>query len=399
MLNAHVKYIRDGLVEQEHYGVVAIGHCERPSGAWQSINSGKLKVESGKLGNVKTEHLLNCEFDNKNLNNFQLSTFNFQLNQPFYLRSCAKPLQASLMIDFGTDEFFGFTEEEIALCCASHAGEKIHTGIAQNILDKIGLDRTYLKCGIHKPLSKTRQNEMLLSGEQETELHNNCSGKHLMMLAICKQKGWDLKSYDDRNHPLQIAIKNKIYELCECQTPSEGRGKGYSSNYPITTDGCGVPNVSIPSPTLPSPSGRVPERREGVEYPVTTDGCGVPIMSVPLENMVKGYLNLFCNPKYEKIKNAFLNNPYVIGGEDRTDTKIIQNSENIVAKVGAGGLCVVVNTKTQEGFVVKIADCDMKARELVVIEMLKRLGWADIQTDKTIKTLHGQIVGEICVTI
>ena len=360
---AHVKYIRDGLVEEEHFGiVVASVYCEQQS------ESGKLKVESGKLGNIKTEHLLNCEFNNKNLNNYQLSTFNFQLNQPYYLRSCAKPLQASLMIDYGTDEFFGFTEEEIALCCASHAGEKIHTSIAQNILDKIGLDKTYLKCGLHKPLSKTRQNEMLLSSEKETELHNNCSGKHLMMLAICKQKGWDLKNYDDRNHPLQIAIKNKIYELCECQTPSplegEGRGEGYSSNYPITTD-----------------------------------GCGVPIMSVPLENMVKGYLNLFCNPKYEKIKNAFLNNPYIIGGEDRTDTKIIQNSKNIVAKVGAGGLCVVVNTEKCEGFVVKIADCDMKARELVVIEMLKELGWADIEVDKTIKTLHGQIVGNIEVEL
>ena len=74
-------------------------------------------------------------------------------------------------------------------------------------------------------------------------------------------------------------------------------------------------------------------------------------------------------------------------------------NKKLFAKVGAGGLCVVVNTKTQEGFAVKIADCDMKARELVVIEMLKKLGWADIEVDKTIKTLHGQIVGRVEVEL
>ena len=49
-------------------------------------------------------------------------------------------------------------------------------------------------------------------------------------------------------------------------------------------------------------------------------------MSMPLEDMLRGYLNLFTNPRYEKIKNAFLNHPYLIGGENRLDTKIIQNS-------------------------------------------------------------------------
>ena len=115
--------------------------------------------------------------------------------------------------------------------------------------------------------------------------------------------------------------------------------------------------------------------------------------------MLHGYLNLFCNPKYEKIKNAFLNHPYIIGGEDRTDTKIIENSQNIVAKVGAGGLCIVVNTKSEEAFVVKISDCDMKARELVVCQTLKNLHWADIPMDLDIKTLHNQKVGEVKILV
>lgn len=303
-----VKYVRDGLAEQEHYGYVVL---------------------------ADKKHAFDFTGDTK--------------NQPFYLRSCAKPLQASLIIDFDLD----LTEEEIALCCASHAGEDIHVNIAKQILKKFNLDENMLKCGLHKPLSKTKQQEMFIKGEEENVLQNNCSGKHIMMLALCKKNGWDIENYDNPEHPLQIAIKNKINELCNVKK----------------------------------------------DYPQTKDGCGVPIMSMPLENMLHGYLNLFCSPKYEKIKNAFLNHPYVIGGENRTDTKIMQNSEGLIAKVGAGGLCIVVNTKTEEAFVVKISDCDMKARELVVCKVLRNLKWANIECETEIKTLHGDVIGEIKVTI
>lgn len=306
-----VKYVRDGLTEQEHRGFVVLADKNR---------------SFDYIGDAK--------------------------NTPFFLRSCAKPMQASLLIDYEVDKFYEMSDEEIALCCASHAGETVHVNIAKALLDKIGLDESYLKCGLQKPLSKTRQAEMLLNREPVNVLQNNCSGKHIMMLAICKMKGWDLKTYDDLNHPLQMAIKDKITELCHIKH----------------------------------------------NYPITKDGCGVPIMSMPLTKMLHGYLNLFCDKKYERIKNAFLNNPYIIGGEDRTDTKIIENSDGLVAKVGAGGLCIVVNTKEEEAFVVKICDCDMKARELVVAQILKNLKWADIECDKDIKTLHGDVVGEIVVT-
>ena len=307
-----VKYLRDGLVEQEHRGFVVLADKDR---SFDYVGD--------------AEHT------------------------PFFLRSCAKPLQAALIVDWEMDKFYDMTEQEIALCCASHAGEKLHTDIAKGLLEKIGLDESYLKCGMQPPLSKTRQTEMLINNEPVNILQNNCSGKHIMMLGLSKMKGWDLKTYDEPEHPLQVEIKNRIYELCH-----------------VTH-----------------------------EYPITKDGCGVPIVSMPLNNMLHGYLNLFCNPKYEKIKNSFLNNPYIIGGEDRTDTKIIQNSNGIIAKVGAGGLCIVVNTNEQEAFVVKICDCDMKAREMVVLQTMKNLKWAEIPYDKTIKTLHGDIVGEIVVSI
>ena len=307
-----IKYIRDGLVEEQHFGYVML------------MNKIHVVDRLGESGNY-----------------------------PFYLRSCAKPLQAALMIDFGMDEAFNMSEEEIALCCASHAGEKCHTDIAQNLLNKIGLDKKALRCGIHLPLSKTRQREMLLNGEIATELHNNCSGKHIMMLGLCVMHDWDITTYDSPYHPLQKLIKEKIYDLCELKK----------------------------------------------DYPVTTDGCGVPIYSMPLENMCKGYLNLFCSEDYVKIRNSFLNQPYIIGGEDRTDTKVIEHSNGLVAKVGAGGLCIVVNVDQEEVLLVKVSDCDMRAREIIVFDALRNLHWADIPTDKLIKTHHGQVVGEIVTTL
>lgn len=311
-----LEYVRDGLVEQEHYGLIIR----------LSMNG-----EVFKIGN-----------DN---------------NYPFYLRSCAKPLQASLVIDYGLDK--DLTSEEIAICCASHAGESCHTETVRKLLGKFEISEDYLKCGLHKPVSKTEQNKLLLSGLQENVLQNNCSGKHTMMLIVCKKRGWGLDDYYDAAHPLQKAIKEKIYELCEVKD----------------------------------------------DYPVTKDGCGVPIYSMPLLNMLKGYLNLFLNHKYKRIRNAFLQNPYLIGGEDRLDTAIMEANGTLIAKVGAGGLCIVVNLEKQEALVVKIMDCDMKARAICLFEALKQLNWLDetmlnqpsinALNNTDILTLHREKIGQI----
>ena len=56
-----------------------------------------------------------------------------------FLRSSAKPHQAIPLIASGAADRFGFTEREIALACASHSGEPIHTEVAASMLTKIGL--------------------------------------------------------------------------------------------------------------------------------------------------------------------------------------------------------------------------------------------------------------------
>jgi len=289
-----VNYIRDGLVEEFHEGIVQFG------------------------------------FEGDDLT-------------PYYLRSCAKPLQASLLIDYDID----FTPKELAFCSGSHAGEDCHIEVAKGILSKLCLDESFLKCGIHPPLSRTMQDKMLLREEKAGAIHNNCSGKHLGFLAICKKQGWDLETYYEPNHPLQIEVKKRIYELC-----------GVIDN-----------------------------------YPATTDGCGVPIVSVPLKNLVTGYKNL--SEKYPQIIKAVIENPYIYGGENRLDTEIIKKTDSLIAKVGAGGLCVVYNIKNKQGFAVKMFDASTEARRFAVFEIINSLGWGNIEIDRSIKTLNGKVVGNI----
>ena len=134
---------------------------------------------------------------------------NDNFDEPFYLRSCAKPLQASLLIDYGIE----LEEDELALICGSHAGEDCHIKVAKRLLDKFDIDEKLLKCGIHAPLSRSMQDKMLLNGEKASAIHNNCSGKHIGFLIVCKKMGWDMNSYDSPSHPLQIAIKEKINSI------------------------------------------------------------------------------------------------------------------------------------------------------------------------------------------
>lgn len=287
-----VNYIRDGLIEEFHEGYVSFGD-----------------------------------------DNFET---------PYFLRSCAKPLQATLLVDFGID----LTQKELAVICGSHAGEDCHIEVIRSLLKKYEINENLLKCGIHSPLSRNMQDNMLMREEKPSAIHNNCSGKHAGFLIICKKKGWDMENYDNPDHPLQIAVKNKINEMCEV--------KG--------------------------------------DYPMTTDGCGVPILSMPLKNMVKGFLNIL---NYPQIINAIKQNPYIFGGENRTDTEIIQKTDNLIAKVGAGGLCIVLNYKEKSAFALKINDCSYEARRIALFETINHIGWGKIEYDNKIKTIAGKIVGEI----
>ncbi len=285
-----IEYKRNGLIEQVHYGLIL------------HINKNGIITKIGQDNNYK-----------------------------FYHRSCMKPLQASIIADINLD----FDLSEIAVCCASHTGDLIHREKVLSILNKTGCSKDDLLCAPHVPLSKKEQKRLILNGLNPDKIHNNCSGKHSLMLAICKKMGFSIKNYTDINHPLSDLIINKVCELCEV------------------------------------------DKKEII---ITKDGCTLPVIATSLYSLGKGFLNLFTNPKYENIKNAFLKYPYLIGGDFRLDSEIINASDNLIAKVGACGLCVIINLKKEEGLIVKIADSNMEARTIAVIDALLQIKWLDIQS-------------------
>ncbi len=50
------------------------------------------------------------------------------------------------MADYSTQNYFQFSDEELAIMQASHSGEKIHTALIESILNKAGLNESYLQC-------------------------------------------------------------------------------------------------------------------------------------------------------------------------------------------------------------------------------------------------------------
>ncbi len=285
--------------------------------------------------------------------NKNLKKLGDDLNYPFFHRSSAKPLQAAVLKDFNTDKYYNLTEEEIAACCASHTGEKVHIEILKNLLKKGGLSEDNLKCPPIEPLNK---DEQIKFAGKYSPLHNNCSGKHTLMLLICNQMGWNIESYIEQNHPLQIKIYKKIQQLCETQE----------------------------------------------ELPFTLDGCGAPNFATSLTELAKGFYNVFCTNEYEAIKNAFLHHPYLIGGNHRPDTEIMQLSPYICAKAGAGGLMCIANTLSSEILVIKLLEADMKARSIVAVDAMIKFGWIDkisstdytLLYNKTVTTEREKPVGE-----
>lgn len=261
----------------------------------------------------------------------------------FYHRSCMKPLQVSPIIDLGLDKKYNLTLEEIAVCCASHTGDLIHQEKIKSILNKIGYKEDDLLCPPHSPLSKEEQKRLILNNLEPTKIHNNCSGKHSAMLSICKEMNFPTSNYKDLDNPLSDFIISHVCKLCEVNKE---------------------------------------------DIIISKDGCGLPVIATTLEELGRGFLNLFTNKKYEKITKAFLNYPYLIGGKNRQDSEIINASQNLVAKVGACGLCVVVNIEKEECIVVKIADSNMEARTIATIDALLQLKWLDIVSSSQVNNIY-----------
>jgi len=292
-----------------------------------------------------------------------------------YLRSSAKPFQAMPLLISGAAERFGFNDREVALACGSHNGEPIHTELATSMLKKLGLGPEALHCGAHEPYGVEAALELRARGEVPNALHNNCSGKHVGMLAVALHLGAPVENYESPENPVQKAIAEVMSQF---------------SGVAVTDMAVGI------------------------------DGCAAPVFGMTVKAMALSYARLVSPPasfdkktrdaceRIVRVMNAY---PELIGGtSDRLDTEIMRAApRRLVSKVGAEGVYTAGIRPSDEwpqglGIAIKIEDGDDKrARPTVVIESLRQLGVLRDESLEAVaryaffpvKNRPGDVVGEI----
>lgn len=250
-------------------------------------------------------------------------------------RSCAKFFQVMPFVAAGGLEQLTWGSEELALACASHGGEPEHVAIAARMLASMGLEEGDLACGPHEPLSSRGAKLWRESGQPLTRLHNNCSGKHAAMLARAKTAGWATRGYEQPDHPVQRSCLGEV------------------------SSWSGVPLDDMP---------------------VGVDGCGVAVMALPLDRMALAYAR-FGRAVHAgeevpaRIAAAVRRHPTLIGGAERFDTVLLQETNGaVIAKVGAEGVHSVAVPALGLGLAVKVEDGAIRAQHIAVLTALQQLG-------------------------
>ncbi|RSL86052.1 hypothetical protein CEP51_003041 [Fusarium floridanum] len=129
------------------------------------------------------------------------------------IRSSAKPAQAVAVIETGGFENAGFDDADLALMCASHNAEDIHVTRARDMLAKIKTGEEYLRCGGHPSILEELNWAWIKADFEPTRIHNNCSGKHVAMMAGAQGLGVDILDYHLPDHPMQLEVKKVVEEL------------------------------------------------------------------------------------------------------------------------------------------------------------------------------------------
>ena len=287
--------------------------------------------------------------------------------EPSYVtlwRSCAKPFQVMPFLESGGFDSLGWGDDQLALSGASHGGEPEHIVLAEAMLTDIGMEEGDLACGPHEPLSARGVRVLRETGKRPTRLHNNCSGKHAAMLARAHTAGWHAYGYEREEHPVQRCCLEAVAKWS------------------------GLPQSEI---------GRA------------VDGCGAVVFSLPLLNMARAYANLARAARDDeevagRIIHAMQTRPFLVGGTDRFDSILIEETEGaVISKIGAEGVHSVCVPQRGLGFAIKVEDGAQRAQFASVIRALQYLDILPKELParleefvrRPIRNTRGEVVGEL----
>jgi L-asparaginase II len=265
---------------------------------------------------------------------------------PIYPRSAIKSLQAAAMLKAGLK----VDTDELAIICASHSGAQNHIDLVTGMLTARGISLSQLKNAVDKPLG---EKEKVAWGEkQQSQLAHNCSGKHAGMLLTCQQNGWDMNTYLNLDHPLQVAIKNEI---------EESSGEKVSA--------------------------------------ASVDGCGAPLFAISLVGLAKAISNLVKSTDvvYQQIVSACTKYPELVAGDERLTTRMMQAVPGLFMKEGAEGVqvCALGDGRV---IAIKIIDGSWRPVAPIIMEIFKR--WGVEMPDESVKIYGGtSVIGEVIANI
>jgi L-asparaginase II len=253
---------------------------------------------------------------------------------------------------------------------ASHAGEAEHLAAVAAWLARIGLGEGDLECGSHLPNDWNATVELLRAGQEPSQLHNNCSGKHSGFLTLARHENWPTRGYIDYAHPVQQRVLGVIESMCGLDL----------ADAPWGVDGCGIPTFAIPLGNLALAMARLgvpddqPERRQAA--------CAW-------------------------IRRAMAAHPRLTSGSGSLSTRVIQTTAGrALVKTGAEGVYAAALPELGLGCALKAEDGASRAAESAMAYLLARLGvlsesesaaLADL-LDTPIVNRAGRTVGRIRAT-
>ena len=265
---------------------------------------------------------------------------------PIYPRSAIKSLQAAAMLKAGLK----VEENELAIICASHSGSRSHIDLVTEMLTARGITTSQLKNAVDKPLGE--KEKITWDDKAPSQLAQNCSGKHAGMLITCQQNSWDMNTYLDLDHPLQVAIKDEIEELT---------GEKVSAT--------------------------------------SVDGCGAPLFAISLIGLAKAISNLVKSEEnpYQQIVSACKTYPELVAGDGRLTTRMMKAVPGLFMKEGAEGVQVCALSDGRV-IAIKIIDGSWRPVAPIIMEIFRR--WGVEMPDESVKIYGGEhVVGHLAALI
>jgi L-asparaginase II len=272
-----------------------------------------------------------------------------QTTEAMLPRSCAKPLQATGMLELGLD----VDDEELAIVCASHTGQPAHVGLVRRVLARTGLSEADLDNTPGMPVDATSRRALIVAGARPTPITHSCSGKHAGMLATCVANGWPTAGYRDPAHPLQLALRTTVAEL---------------TGDPVSA--------------------------------TVVDGCGAPLFAITLAGLARAFARLVTaasGSSAHRCARVMRRYPELVGGAGQHVTRLMTEVPGMLAKDGAEG---VYAAAMPDGLAVavKIDDGGDRARLPVMVAALRAAGLdvpglVEFATSPVLG--HGEPVGEV----